>query len=438
MKAPLLHKILFGIVAVGLFLPLIQTVYPLKEVGFLWGAVTPAEEPRLSKEAWFSGHFTQEMNTYLNENFGFRNDLVRLHNQVAFDLFHEAKANGVIIGKENYLYEIKYIKSYLGDEEIKYDRIDSTVRELTALQEVLAEEGKLLVVVMAPGKASFYPEYIPDEYQRKSDTNYYGIYQKRLKENGVNIIDFGSYFREMKGKTPAPLYPKTGIHWSQYGALLATDSMIHYFQEKLDWKLNELSFDRVHPQLTTQMQSVDDDVCKGMNLMREIPPLPMAYPPVEYNTKYSVDMGGDKPRMLVISDSFFWNIFGQMELAPSIFEQIDFLFYNTQWHTLPGRQMTYTDPLSVMHCADEADIIVVMANECNLDNIGWGFTTTAYDYYVAGKKVDSFEKRVRKYLRLIKGNGEWMHRIRIKAIQNGKFVSRQLQDDAEYMAKTEL
>lgn len=433
MKAPLLHKLLFGIISLGLFLPLVQTVYPLKEVGFLWGALTPAEKPTLNQYTWFSGHYSQEMNAYLNENFGFRNDLVRLHNQVAFDVFHEAKANGVTIGKENYLYEIKYIKSYLGDEAIKYDRIDSTVRELVGLQQALAEEGKLLLVVTAPGKASFYPEFIPDEYSRKSDTNYYSIYQKRLKENGVNFIDFGAYFREMKGKTPAPLFPKTGIHWSQYGALLATDSLIKYIQQALDWKMNVLAVDFNNVQLTTQLQSVDDDIYKGMNLMREIPPLPMAYPHVVFNTR----LEEDKPNMMVISDSFFWNLFGQMELAPTVFEKIDFLFYNTQWHTLPGRQMTYTDPLATMKGAEKADVIVVMATECNMDNIGWGFTTTAYDYFVAGKKVDSFEKRVRKYKKLIQGDSQWLNRIRIKACLNGRFVSRQLEDDAEYMARTE-
>jgi hypothetical protein len=33
-------------------------------------------------------------------------------NQFAFHLFNKAKANGVIIGKENYLYEEKYINFY--------------------------------------------------------------------------------------------------------------------------------------------------------------------------------------------------------------------------------------------------------------------------------------------------------------------------------------
>jgi len=437
MKAPLLHKILLSIVVLGLFLPIVQTVYPLKEVGFLWGAVTPASQPYLNEESWFSGHYSRDMNAYLNENFGFRNDLVRLHNQVAFDLFHEAKANGVIIGKENYLYEIKYIKSYLGDEEIKYDRIDSTMRELEALQEVFAEEGKLLLVVMAPGKASFYPEFIPDEYTRVSDSNYYTIYEQRMKESGIHCIDFGAYFRAMKGQTPAPLFPKTGIHWSQYGALIAADSLVNYVQQALDWKMNELAIDFKHVELTTQLQSVDDDIYKGMNLMRPIAPLPMAYPKVGFNIKYGVEMAGTKPRMMVISDSFFWNLFGQMELAPTVFDRIDFLFYNTQWHTLPGREMTYTDPLASMKGAEQADVIVVMATECNMDKLGWGFISTAYDYFVAGKKVDSFEKRVRKYKRIIADKPEWRTAIALKALQNGKIYPWQLQDDAEYMARTE-
>jgi hypothetical protein len=35
-----------------------------------------------------------------------------MNNQLAFSLFNKAKANGAVVGKENYLYEENYIKAY--------------------------------------------------------------------------------------------------------------------------------------------------------------------------------------------------------------------------------------------------------------------------------------------------------------------------------------
>ena len=51
-----------------------------------------------------------------------------------------------------------------------------------------------LIFVFAPGKASVYPEYIPDEYfkQRKKTTNY-DILVREMKNNNVAFIDFKDY-----------------------------------------------------------------------------------------------------------------------------------------------------------------------------------------------------------------------------------------------------
>ena len=438
MKNNRFHTVLFSIVLLGMFLPMIQMVKPFVEVGYLFGSIVPTAKDSLTAESWFSGTYQENRNAYINEQFGFRNTAVRIHNQIAFSLFHKAKANGVIIGKEDYLYEIKYINAFRGAEEVSQSKVDSNLVMLGALQSKLKERGIELVVVMNPGKASFYPEYIPDEFPIVSDRSYYSEYQKGLKAQGIQHIDFGKWFREMKGKTPAPLFPKTGIHWSQYGATLVADSLVNYCMKLLGKEMNEFAWIKKDLPLSMTLESVDDDIGMGMNLLFPIEHLPMAYPRVGVNIKYSVDFGntGIQPKVAVISDSYFFNLM-QLPWAPDIFSELNFYFYNKQLHHLPGGATTNTDLLPQMQDIEKSKIVFLMATECNMDKLGWGFIPSAFNFFVIGESKDSYESLVLKFRNNILSDGAWTKAIAEKAKQNNVPLDTMIMRDARYMAEME-
>ena len=436
MKSNKLHTFLFALVIAALFLPMIQMVKPFVEVGPLFGSIVPTAKDSLTLEAWFDGTYQENRNKYINEQFGFRNTAVRLHNQIAFSLFGKAKANGVIIGKEDYLYEIKYINAYRGAEEINQSELDSNLFMLKAIQSKLKEKGVELIVVMNPGKASFYSEFIPDEFPIVSNRSYYSEYQIGLESQGIQHIDFGKWFREMKGKTPAPLFPKTGIHWSQYGATLAADSLVNYCMKLFGKEMNEFGWDKNNLPLQTTMESVDDDIGLGMNLYLPIDVLPMAYPRVSGKVKVDSANKGIQPKVAVISDSYFFNLM-QLPWAPNIFESLNFYFYNKQLHKRPEGTMTNSDPLSQMKEIEKSNVVFVMATECNMDKLGWGFISSAYKYFVLGEKFDSFEFRVQKFKNNILSDEAWIKAIAEKAKQNKVPLDTMIMRDARYMAEME-
>ncbi len=436
MKSNKLHTFLFALVIAALFLPMIQMVKPFVEVGPLFGSIVPTAKDSLTLEAWFDGTYQENRNKYINEQFGFRNTAVRLHNQIAFSLFGKAKANGVIIGKEDYLYEIKYINAYRGAEEINQSELDSNLFMLKAIQSKLKEKGVELIVVMNPGKASFYSEFIPDEFPIVSNRSYYSEYQIGLESQGIQHIDFGKWFREMKGKTPAPLFPKTGIHWSQYGATLAADSLVNYCMKLFGKNMNEFVWDKNNLPLQTTMESVDDDIGLGMNLYLPIDVLPMAYPRVSVKVKVDSANKGIQPKVAVISDSYFFNLM-QLPWAPNIFESLNFYFYNKQLHKRPEGTMTNSDPLSQMKEIEKSNVVFVMATECNMDKLGWGFISSAYKYFVLGEKFDSFEFRVQKFKNNILSDEAWIKAIAEKAKQNKVPLDTMIMRDARYMAEME-
>jgi hypothetical protein len=438
MKNNRFHTVLFSIVLLGMFLPMIQMVKPFAEVAHLFGSIVPTKKDSFTTESWFNGTYQENRNAYINEQFGFRNTAVRIHNQIAFSLFHKAKANGVIIGKEDYLFEIKYIDAFRGAENVSQSKVDSNLVMLNALQSKLKEKGIELVVVMNPGKASFYPEYIPDEFPIVSDRSYYSEYQKGLKAQGIQHIDFGKWFREMKGKTPAPLFPKTGIHWSQYGATLVADSLVNYCMNLFGKEMNEFGWDKRNLPLSTTMESVDDDIGLGMNLYWPIDVLPMAYPRVGVNLKYSVDFGnkGIQPKVAVISDSYFFNLM-QLPWASDIFSELNFYFYNKQLHHLPGGATTNTDLLPQMQDIEKSKIVFLMATECNMDKLGWGFIPSAFNFFAIGESKDSYESLVQKFKNSILSDGAWTKAIAEKAKQNNVPLDTMIIRDARYMAEME-
>ncbi|MDP4268221.1 MAG: hypothetical protein Q8880_12400, partial [Bacteroidota bacterium] len=220
------------IIIIIILLPIFQFYYNPIKVKSLKGAVVLSENVKLSFKGWFSGDYQKKKEKYLNDNFGFRSDFVRINNQIKYSLFRQVNANGLIIGKNNYLYELNYIKAYYGMDFIGKDSIEHQLSKLKFIQDTLKKLNKNFILIFAAGKASFYPEYIPDEYKKqKSITNY--EYMKMMADNkNINIIDFNNYFINNKNKSKYPLYPQYGIHWSNYGMCLVIDSLIKYIENK--------------------------------------------------------------------------------------------------------------------------------------------------------------------------------------------------------------
>ncbi len=106
-----LKRILFGILLLGISVPMIQHVTEFFSVNPLSGAVQNALPAEFSLKSWMDGTYQVQSDKYLNDGFGFRPSFVRLHNQLQFSLFSIPYANGVLIGKESYLYESSYIRA---------------------------------------------------------------------------------------------------------------------------------------------------------------------------------------------------------------------------------------------------------------------------------------------------------------------------------------
>ncbi|MCK5839798.1 MAG: hypothetical protein KAG99_08115, partial [Bacteroidales bacterium] len=220
------------VILVVLFLPMIQKPFPLVNIEPLKGSFIPEEEPWLVLKDYLSGAFQENYNTYLEENIGFRPWLVRVNNQINFSFFNITNASYVVVGKNNYLYEENYIKAYLGRDFLGREKWEEKIRKIVFVDKEFKKRKIDLIFILAPGKATFFPEYIPDEYNtnNKSISNHEYLLNA-FEGEGINYIDFNTWFLSMKDTATYPLYPQCGIHWSAYGVALAIDSIKGYIEE---------------------------------------------------------------------------------------------------------------------------------------------------------------------------------------------------------------
>lgn len=426
-----IRKYMLILVMIVLLLPLFQECTSLFYEKPLAGSFTSAKKPVAGFNEWWSGTFQDSFEIYHNEQFGLRNSFVRLHNQFQYDLFRRINTKGVISGKNDFLFELKNITAYNGNDYVGDAALREMTRKLKILQDSLDKKNITLVVVFAPGKASFYPEYIPDELNKAGKPTNYKTLSSSFNAAGINFLDFNKWFIREKDKAPCPLYPKTGIHWSRYGALMATDSLLTYLEKKRNVDLPSVVMKGFR--WSDSIQSPDDDIGKSLNLIFPVKPLLMGYP--DYNFE-SPDQKA-KVRMMVIGDSFFWNLF-DIRLAPRSLESIDFWYYNYQVYHTDGRPMELAENADNCLESETNNVVMIMASESNLNGLGWGYIDDAFDYFVLKRKDRILDKMVRSYETKIRMDQAWMMTIRAKAEAAKIPLDSMIHLDAVYLAEKKM
>lgn len=398
-------SILFWIVMLLWLIPLFQHKFRYFEVEELHGAVDKIDKPSLTSTALFNGSFQKSYEKYLKANFGFRNTFIRINNQRHYSLYGRAFANGVVVGKQSYLYEENYIKAYLGLDFIGEKAIKNKIRRLAVIKDTLHKYDKEIVVLLAPGKASFYPEFIPGDYPKPKTKTNYKAYKKMLKELDILTLDFNDWFRKMKDTSTYPLFPKTGIHWSKYGEFLVADSLVSFFKTLSGKDLPALKLTALSTPDT--VMGTDDDIEKGMNLLFNISDLKMAYPEFTYNENSKESL-----KVLTIADSYYWGLHG-MGISNRVFGNGEFWYYNKQIYPDSFTEETLVQNIDLLARVMNHDAVLIICTDANLYKFAFGFIDALYD------RLDKvgFEQMIEAKIEEIKNTPEWYENIQ-KQSQN--------------------
>jgi len=431
-----INIILLTLISLFLVVPLVFLFTNVNKNIPLKGDVVLNQNPDFTISGWTEGSFQGSFEKYINDNIGFRPWFVRVRNQVAFSLYGRLNAAYVIRGKEDYLYETNYISAYNGDDFVGEDTIRYKTERIKLLQDSLQKMGKSLIVCFAPGKGSFYAEYFPDEYvkPKTSQTNY-KVYRKYFDETGVNYIDFNQWFLQMKDTSRYILYPRYGIHWSNYGMLLATDSLISYIEKLRNTDLPDLQMKNF--KLTKKLNDSDYDIADGLNVVFRLPVDEMCYPEISWEDS----TGKQKPRVIVISDSFYWSMYGT-GVSKNSFSEGGFWYYNKQIYPESFNSETTVNQVNHWEVIHNTDVFVILATEATLPGFPWRFTENSLAAFAPGYSEHFnntvlrdiiYNKELQHHIAVIKNDENWMKVIEQKATEMGISVDSMLVIDAKWI-----
>ncbi len=372
LPAPLLIKlnpakyIFFMLIMLFLLLPGIQqlfTVYKIKELN---GDFKKAEKPAFTVGGWLSNQYQKDEETWQNEQFGFRNSLVRIHNQIGFELYRKVYASDVLLGKEGYLFAQNYIDSYTGRDFSGDSTIREKIKLLKRVAEILQSNNISMICVLAPGKGSYFHEYIADADAQIEDTTNYEVFARLLRESGLDYIDFKYWFDQLKPHHPYALFPRDGIHWSSYGAVLAADSLIREIGTIRKIEIPKLIIDSVI--MKEELSEVDNDVGRSLNLFLNRKTVAMPYARYHFES----DSNKTKPRVMVVGDSYYWTL-PTYDMRSQSFNGVNFLFYNKELHPM-GPAMIPLDKVNLKELVLNSDIVILLCTEANLHDFDWHFS----------------------------------------------------------------
>lgn len=400
---------------------------PLKPLN---GVQVETPFPAVTMADFGSGKMQHQLEQYSKDHFGFREPLIRTYNQYLWDCYHQTNVESILVGKQHYLYNTDFVDDYQGLHWKNYAPDLQTMRynlfkeasRLKKLQDLLAEYGKTLFVMLEPGKTRVYPEYLPDRII-EPEGNYTAadLYPTYFDSLGVNYINIDRWFQQAKDTATYPLYPQLGTHWSNLAALHVTDSLLRYMEQLGNMNLPELA---VSNTLYDTTMTPDDDLEKLLNLARPVRGIANQYAHFTVESDSNTVM----PSWLVVGDSYFWNISYHIPLD-QLFKQHHFWYYNSSVfydpeHSNTG-QIDWLDELM------NSDFVTVSYCTANLYAMSNHFSSKALATLCCNH--EEIHQALQNIMASMRNTPEWIEALQAKADAQGQTLETVMYQDAEYM-----
>jgi hypothetical protein len=373
-----------------LWLPLLQMMIKRTPDGNLYGYTpTVAQRPSDMLSAWFDRRLQRWTEAYVGAYIGFRSAFVRTYNQTAFDLFHGLPQLEVVEVPPGELVYRHHVMS-LNDTVLKRDALQQQylrrARRVWLTQQVLANNGSRLLMMIVPSKGGSYPEKVPRRFLARDPDILMstGIrYGDVLANAGVDVMDLTREFRKLRPLSKYPLDAAYGVHWSFYAGCVAAQQLVNHLAAVSSKSLTTVECE---PVSTETSRWTDIDGLSLLNLWRPDRYLvPMPYPTVHGVPRPN----NEHPRVLFVGDSFSDQIRRALSLA-RVFDQVAFASYfkNLQQVGIDDEMnrnpAVAIDPATFDFTPDGKpfDLIVLEAVDYNLIYDEYGFPDAAFKRYL--------------------------------------------------------
>jgi SGNH hydrolase-like domain, acetyltransferase AlgX len=310
----------------------------------LYGVTVEKKIPSATLASWLTGELQKGLNTLASENFAGRELLIRLYDQVLYQVFHKSYMylEYIIRGRHGNLFERNYLVVHgRYPAPLPKEEAEALAVMMKYLSDRLKELGSCFVLLITPNKATLYPEDIPNRFLEKirsgdQQPTDYEIMAPFLKSYEIPFVDGRQITLEHRDALPVRAFPKTGTHWSRAVAYFTAVDLL---------KMIGRESGREMPQLTQSIESIDrrpdyadDDLWSLLNLIQK---------PGQWYLHPGFQIPSDWPKrtgiLTIVGGSFVGEIVSVLEVA-QVFAQINYYYYfKLSRRQFPGEIVTPVD-----------------------------------------------------------------------------------------------
>lgn len=163
------------------------------------------QAPAFSFDALFSGKFGDDFETFLSDQFGFRNFWVGLSSYYNLAIGNNG-STGIYFGRNDYL-----LNDPCGDGRLTINT--DVIAEFAAKHPDVPT-----AALIAPSTGYVCSDILPAVHKEYKDDTYFEMFQEKL--SGVDFVDVRETFKN-EYNSGKQIYYKTDHHWTSYGAYTA-------------------------------------------------------------------------------------------------------------------------------------------------------------------------------------------------------------------------
>ncbi len=397
-----LKAILFIFLFALLWLPLFQEFTKWFKEPELKGVFVKPAIPQFSIDSLKSTGFQKKLEDFENYNFGFRALFVKTKNSLNHILFNELSINNNIEGKNGFIFQKESTEQTLGISYGPKEKYQIALEQIKCMKEGIEKHGGHFLAVIAPSKEKVMPDFLPHPYLGKYKApNEYTDFIEGYKKNNIPFIDFCPYFNKLIDTCQYPLFNKTGYHWSMYGAAFAQDSLLRYIETSLATPLPK--YKRTGIEFSDSARWSDADFEGPLNLFYSLSEPKYVYPKFEMITSTKKNK---KPKVIIIGDSFFWQIKHQKMLQHVFSADSRFWFYFSfnSYRLSDAKGIPLLKGADVMEELESADYVILLCNVSTLDYFPYG----AADFYCKNMNTPRMTSIIENY---INNNCSWLEKL---------------------------
>jgi alginate O-acetyltransferase complex protein AlgJ len=310
------HRRYFALLVLGLLATplLVGIVRPDGAASVLKEGRNPAPPPKppLSSGDWLT--LPKEIDAYLNDRFGLRERMIRLHRDLTHPVLLKENSAALIGRSGRMFYEGNEMVRQSAGLVLRDARVTQTARLIADMRDALAKRGARFLVAIPPNSSTIYQDDLPAWAQDGGRQTEYDLLLDELKGHGVKTVDLRPVLKSLRGEGEEA-YLLYDAHWTPRGALAGFNAVVEA-DGRPEWRLDPAAVmgppEKRKGGDVARILGVEDDVAEMAKSLRlKLQGTDETLSP-GIMPDHIVDTGRPGPTIMVIGDSFTQGYFPLM------------------------------------------------------------------------------------------------------------------------------